>query len=280
MCSKSVVTWILTVGVGFFTWLAPTLADPSRDQQVTVDHIAPLRFGPGFEISIAGRGFRADDKVKVGRFDLQNAVITPTEIQGTVPKKTNKASRIAVVRGGKTIVTFREFTFTPIPRVVSIHPAFAEPGRKVTLTGEALGTVTRLKIGTRPIVPGSISDNRITFTVPDGTTTGMIALVSPMATIYSQEEFEVFYPPTLTGSDKNSGYPGDTVILMGANLGSSRVFFKLGKQLLKVMSRYPTSATVILPIGARSGRFSATSRGHTDTLATDFTVFPKKASGR
>jgi hypothetical protein len=280
MSSKRVVIWIMTVGVGFFSWSAPTLANPSRDQQVTVDHIAPLRFGPGFEISIAGRGFRSDDKVKVGRFDLQNAVISATGVRGTVPKKAKKASRIAVVRGGKTIATFRDFTFIPIPRVVSVHPAFAEPGRRVTLNGEALGSVTRLKIGSRLIEPDSIADHRITFTVPDGTSTGMIALVSPIATIYSQDEFEVFYPPVLTSSDKNSGSPGDTVILMGTNLGSNRVHFKLGKQALKVVSRYPTSATVSLPKGARSGRFLVTSRGHTHTLPNVFTVVPKKASGR
>jgi hypothetical protein len=84
----------------------------------------------------------------------------------------------------------------------------------------------------------------------------------------------------LTAADKNGGYPGDTVILTGMNLGNAKVRFKLGKLFLKVVNRHPTSATVILPTGVRSGRFSVTSRGHADTLESDFTVYQKKTPRR
>jgi hypothetical protein len=280
MFVRSFIYGALSIAMVLVTWSATAIASAPKDKEIRVDQVEPSGFGPGFEISITGRGFRSQDRVKIGRFELENPTITPTEIRGKVPKQVKKASRMIVLRGGKPIATFRDFTFTPIPRVLSVYPAFGKPGRKVTINGEALGTVTSVKIGTRSMVPDHVSENRITFTVPEGARTGMIAIVSPIATITSQDEFEVFYPPTLTGADKNSGSPGDVVILMGSNLGSNKVHFKLGKVLLKVVSRYHTSATVILPKGARSGRFSVTSRGHTHTLETDFAVSPKKATSR
>jgi hypothetical protein len=280
MLGRRIVQGILATAVVFIGWSGVALSNPSQDKKVRVDNIVPSPFGPGFEISITGGDFRSVDTVKIGRLVLQEMTITQTEIRGVVPKQLKKASKIAVFRGGKQVATFRGFAFTPAPRVLSVHPAFGEPGRKVTLNGEALDTVKSVKIGTRSISPDTISNNRITFFVPEGTKTGIIAVVSSIATIYSQEKFEVFYPPTLTAADKNGGYPGDTVILTGMNLGNAKVRFKLGKLFLKVVNRHPTSATVILPTGVRSGRFSVTSRGHADTLESDFTVYQKKTPRR
>ena len=52
---------------------------------VQIDHIEPARFGPGFELCIAGRGFQSTDVVKIGRLELEKAVITDREIRGVVP---------------------------------------------------------------------------------------------------------------------------------------------------------------------------------------------------
>ena len=160
-----------------------------------------------------------------------------------------------------------------------MYPAFGKLGHKVTVTGEVLDPATGLTIGTQTIVPDSVSALRLVFTVPEGAQSGVMALVSPQATVYSQSEFEVFYPPTLTGVDRSGAYPGETVILTGKHLGSDKAVFKLGMHPLNVLSRHRSSATVVLPKGARSGRFSVSCRGKTHVLQSTFKVYKKKASG-
>lgn len=279
MMGKWVLYRMLFIAAAVMVWSTVAIAGSHQGKEVQIDQIEPAQFGPGFEIRIVGRGFRTKDVVKVGRLALDDATITDTEIQGVVPKKATKAARIAVFRSGVQMASFRDFTFAPAPRVLAVHPAYGEPGGKVVVSGEALGTVTEVKIGNQAIVPDSVGENRVTFTVPEGTRTGMIAVISPVATVYSQREFEVFYPPTLTGVDKPGAYPGETVILNGTHLGSDKVHFKLGKFHLKVLSRHRTSVTVVLPKGARSGRFSVSCRGNTHVLKSDFTVYGRKASG-
>jgi hypothetical protein len=124
---------------------------------------------------------------------------------------------------------------TPPPVVAGFTPATGPAGTAVTITGSGfLGTTAVRFNGT--LAPGFVinSPSQLTVRVPEGATTGFVAVTSPVATATSSLAFTVLPKVNVTGqtpaANAVSVAPGTTISLTfasavtAATAGSLRVF--------------------------------------------------------
>lgn len=114
---------------------------------------------------------------------------------------------------------------TTAPGIASINPAIAIAGRKVTIVGVNLGSVTSVSFGGVPAASFTIlSPTMITAIVGTGAT-GDVTLTSPIGTA-SFPGFTFTAPATITSISPAAAGSGSTVTINGTNLsGTAAVSF-------------------------------------------------------
>jgi RHS repeat-associated protein len=134
--------------------------------------------------------------------------------------------------GGNYPVSFTTGTApTSAPSIAWINPSSAFVGTSVTISGFGFGSSpgsSTISFHGVQATPASWSDNEIVVPVPDGATTGAVA-VTVNGTDSNHVVFEVLATPTITALSQNSGAVGTPITISGTNFGSSldarQVFF-------------------------------------------------------
>jgi len=119
------------------------------------------------------------------------------------------------------------------------------------------------------------STSQITVTVPDGATTGPIAVTTPAGTVMTASVFTVtgtaIGPPTITGFVPHRGNVGSVLQLIGTNfVDASSVTFNGTPATFRVVS--PTLIDTTVPFGATTGPVVVTTPQGTATSSSSFTV--------
>jgi len=160
----------------------------------------------------------------------------------------------------------------PGPSISSFSPTSGAAGSTVvTINGANLGTATAVTFGVLAATFSVVSDTTLHATVPNGATTGPIAVTTPAGTAMSASSFTVTF--TISGFSPTSGPPGATVTINGAGFSafSSARFNGLAASTQVISS---TQLQAIVPAGATTGPISVFRFGtpSTTTSATSFTV--------
>lgn len=163
------------------------------------------------------------------------------------------------------------------PTITSFTPASGLAGATVVITGTNFTGVTAVRFN--GINAGSYTVNsatQITATVPTGTSTGRITVLTGVGTATSGSNFTLTTPaPTISGFSPSSGNPTTSVVITGTNFaGASAVRFGGVNAASYTINGGGTQITATVPTGAVSGAITVVTPNGTATSSGSFTYVP------
>jgi hypothetical protein len=160
------------------------------------------------------------------------------------------------------------------PSLSSFTPSSGPAGTNVTISGSHLSGATTVSFNGSPAAFTVNSDSQIGATVPNGATSGPIAVTTPAGSATSSTSFSITTapaPPTVSSFTPTSGPAGTSVTITGTNLtGATTVAF--GGVAATFTVDADTQITATVPSNAVTGPISVTTPGGTATSSTPFTV--------
>jgi hypothetical protein len=173
----------------------------------------------------------------------------------------------------------------PVPAITSFTPASGPVGATVTVTGSNFTGASSVTLNSVALTDFTVVDDAtLTFIVPTGATSGLVAVTTAGGTATSANSFTVTVPipaPTITSFTPTTGSAGTTVTITGTNFtGATAVSIgTLTISNFTVVSA--TSITLVLPTttSAINGPLTVVTPGGTATSTTNFdSVLATKAS--
>ncbi|SDM33523.1 hypothetical protein SAMN05421823_112124 [Catalinimonas alkaloidigena] len=187
---------------------------------LTISHYDPIAGSVGDGITIVGTNFDPEPAKNLVRFNGTAATVQEaslTLLRAVVPPGATTGP-ISVTVGTQT-ATGPEFTVVDEAlTLTSFAPTNGPVGTTVTLTGTGFGSDTNaLHVAFNGVVASvtSVQPTTLTTTVPQGATTGKIAVTVGSQTVYSTSDFTVIVPRqwVYTGS-MNQGRSEHTATLL------------------------------------------------------------------
>jgi hypothetical protein len=186
----------------------------------------------------------------------------------------------ALVTAG-TNKAFRGVTLAPVapaPAIASFAPASGPVGATLTVTGSNFTGASAVTLNGVAITGFTVVNaTTLTFTVPAGATSGLVAVTTAGGTATSATAFTVTVPvpaPTIASFTPTTGGVGTTVTITGTNLtGATAV--SIGTLAIPAFTvASATSLTLVLPTttSAISGPLTVVTPGGTATSATNFNL--------
>lgn len=160
----------------------------------------------------------------------------------------------------------------PPPVIERLEPTSGPPGTVVQMVGRYFRTEQQVRLAGRPVDVITRLPNRWTIRIPDGATSGRIAIEVPGVATVIGPDFRVLAaapPPVVSDLQPRSAAPGSEVRILGENF-SPRItenVVTLNGQPVVVRSATPTMLVVIVPQDAQSGRFTVRVAGSGETTA-------------
>jgi hypothetical protein len=240
----------------------------------TISTLAPTSGPVGTSVDIQGSSFTGATNVTFNGTAAAYTVDSDSEIHASVPSSaTSGPVSVTTPSGTTTTTTASVFTVTHPPTITYCNPTSGPVGTIVDLQGTNLSATTSVTFNGTAAAYTVNSDSEIHATVPNGATTGPLAVTTPDGTITSVGPFTVTLPPTISSFTPTSAPVGATVSITGNNFtGATSVKFNGSAASYTVNSA--TSVTTAVPTGATSGPISVTTAAGTATSAGSFNVIP------
>ena len=149
---------------------------------------SPEVAGAGAELTILGTNLAGVKRVYMGNMWITDFTASDSEISFGVPA--NMAigeSELVLVFTGSERAT-KTIEVVPLPSIGYFTPKAAGDGDEVTLTGNNLSYVTALSVGSVSATITKKENNLITFTMPNGATTGKINITNSSGATTSSSE--------------------------------------------------------------------------------------------
>ena len=163
------------------------------------------------------------------------------------------------------------FTFFAAPTIASFTPGGGGVHATVTVAGTNLSGATHVRLNGVSAPFSAVSATKLTFTVPEGSSSGTIEVTTPGGTVTSGGSFTVSPPPAITSISPGSGPVGTTVTITGTNLGGA-VGVEMGSIVTVPTSVSATEVTFTVPPGAASGPVKVLTTSGSAASAAAFTV--------
>ena len=232
--------------------------------------------GPvGTVVTITGTGFTGVPAVAINGTAATNvAVVSATSLRATVAAGTT-SGLITVTTAAGTAISATPFLVGSPPTIASFTPTSGLAGTIVTLTGTNLLGATQVTLNGVPVPNFSLnSATQLTLAVPNGATTGLLAVTTLFGTAASATPFTVPLLPVITAFTPQQGPVGTSVVLTGRNFtGATQVRFGgIAATVLAVNSATQITATV--PVGAITGPLAVTTPAGLGVSGRFFTVVP------
>ncbi|TAE31896.1 MAG: hypothetical protein EAZ92_02180, partial [Candidatus Kapaibacterium sp.] len=194
----------------------------------TITGIQPLSANVGADITIAGT-FLRNVLVRFGGATVTAAPKpggTEQSVTVTIPANAAAGSKVSVTTPGGTSPIFNNFTVTvppSAPTITGIAIAGAsvtsgKAGDVLTITGTNLTGAMSVTFGTVQAIPTGVTATSLRVTVPQNAGNG-ITVTTPGGTSPSSSLFTLLLPPTVSQVIPSVGKVGDTVSVVGSNLG-------------------------------------------------------------
>ena len=225
----------------------------------------------GTSVTIAGSNFTDATAVTFGGSAAQSfSVDSDTQITAAVAAGTT-TGKVAVTTPEGTGTSGGTFTFFSVPTIASFNPVGGGVHATVTVTGTNLTGATHVRLNGVSVPFSAVSATKLTFTVPEGASSGSIEVTTPGGTVTSGGSFTVSPPPAVTSISPGSGPVGTTVTITGTNL-TGTVGVMLGSIVTVPTSVSPDEVTFTVPPGAATGVVKVLTTSGSATSAATFTV--------
>jgi hypothetical protein len=229
--------------------------------------------GPvGTAVTITGTNFTGATAVSINGTAATFTVNSATSLTAIVAAGTT-SGLINVTTPAGTATSATPFLVGSAPTITSFTPATGPIGSIVVITGTNFTPATQVTFnGTNAPLFFVNSATQITVTVPNGATTGLIAVTSPLGTGTSATNFTIPPAPVITSFSPTAGVPGTVVVLTGTNFtGATQVTFN-GTVAPVFTVNSATQITVTVPTGATTGYLTVTTPNGIGISTTRFTV--------
>lgn len=167
----------------------------------TVGSFSPTSGEPGTVVSVTGTHFTGASKVAFHGASATFSVVSDTSLSATVPNDATTGP-ISVTNADGTGTSSASFTVTqPVqpPSVSGFSPTSGPPGTAVSISGSNFTGASNVTLNGTQMAFTVTSDTAISATVPDGATSGPIAVTTDAGTGTSSSSFTVTSggpPPT------------------------------------------------------------------------------------
>jgi uncharacterized repeat protein (TIGR03803 family) len=159
---------------------------------------------------------------------------------------------------------------------ISLLPTSGKVGKSVGILGGGFTGTTGVKFGGTSATFSVVSDTYISASVPAGATTGFVTVVTPAATLTSNQKFRV--TPAISSFSPLSGAVGTAVTITGTSFtGATQVKFG-GVKATTLVVNSDTQVTANVPSGAKTGKITVTTAGGSATSSSSFSVTPTISS--
>lgn len=234
---------------------------------------SPAIGGVGTSVAIAGSGFTGATAVTFGGTPVASVSIdSDSRITAVVAVGTSSGHIDVTTPTGA--MSDAIFAVLPAPAITGFNPGRGGPGTPVTVIGSNLAGATSVQLHGVVAVFTVVSATQLTFTVPVGAATGLVAVTTPGGTATSARSFVlVALPPVVRSFSPGVGGAGTSVTILGLHLSvATRVAFNGVRASYAVNSDGSITATV--HVGAASGPITVTTPGGTAASVRPFTVLP------
>jgi hypothetical protein len=240
----------------------------------TITSFTPTGGQAGTVVTVLGSNFTGATAVRFNGATASFTVNSATQLTATVPAgATTGAITITGPTGSATSAV--PFVVGPAPVITSFTPSAAAVGASVVITGTNFTGATQVTFNGTPATAFAVnSATQITATVPAGSTTGPVAVTTPVSTGVSASNFVVIPAPVVLSFTPAGGLSGAVVVLSGFNFtGTTRVTFN-GTAAPNFTVDSDTQLTVTVPPGATTGVITLTAAGGEGSSTTSFIIPP------
>ena len=164
-------------------------------------------------------------------------------------------------------------TSPPNVAIAAFTPTRGLVGTAVTVRGTGMNEPTAVTLNGTNATIASASPTSVKFSVPQGASSGKIAVTTRRGTATSADTFSVIARPTITGFTPISAGIHATVTVTGTDLDVATTV-TLGGMPVPFAAVSPTRLTFTVPSGAAGGAITVTTPAGTRTTTTSFTVLP------
>ena len=247
---------------------------------------------PGFSLTVSGTGFVAGSVVQLAGVALATTYQSATQLTAQVPASavaTAGSYGVAVASpapGGGTSAELALAVTVPAPAIVSFTPGSGAVGTTVTVVGSNLNGATALTLNGTPVGSFTVaSPTVLSFVVPVGASSGLVAVTTPGGTATSASAFTVLLPnpaPTISSLSPASAVAGSgavTLVVTGTGYVSGSVVQFDGLALPTVFgSATQLTATIPATALATPGTYAVAvvtpTPGGGTSASLSFTVLP------
>lgn len=143
-------------------------------------------------------------------------------------------------------------------------------GNVVQFFGQGFTSATTVSFNGIAATRSIKSSTYLTAVVPQGATTGFVTIATPNGTLTSNKKFRII--PQISSFSPSSGPGGTTVTITGVSLSGTTAITFGGIKATSFTITSDTTATAMVPTGAKTGKIGITTPGGIATTATNFTV--------
>jgi microsomal dipeptidase-like Zn-dependent dipeptidase len=239
--------------------------------------ISPSSGVAGQTVHILGSGFTAANSVSLAganSIDANFYPVSPGDLSLTLPNAPGDYIVIVKTPIGEDFSAQRiTITAAPLaPVILTMDPQAGPPGTVVKLTGSNFGKTTGITVGGVTCVYFDLGDSQVSFTIPDGARSGLVALANNSGTAISANDFTVVRPvpsPKIHVIPQRSFKLGEIATLSGSDF-ESVTGVMVGKLQAQFKKRGGGTIDVTIPPGAVSG--AVTLMGSTGTVVSSVSL--------
>ncbi|MFL5909074.1 MAG: ELWxxDGT repeat protein [Gaiellaceae bacterium] len=149
-----------------------------------IDSFSPALGAAGTSVTITGSNLGITVGVVVGHVTAKPVAVSNGEVIFIVPPGATSGPIELLASSGTRPAAISSATFTVIgsPRIIRLAPAAARPGSSVTAVGIGFNGVTSVTLDGRPVRFVVYSSTTLTFMVPFGAQSGLIAITTSAGT--------------------------------------------------------------------------------------------------
>ncbi len=226
----------------------------------TITGVSPASGPVGTKVRISGTGFTSTDRVFYGRWPAKVVGTAGTWIDFEVPDRARHSQPLSV-RGPYGEVRWAGPWGLEQPASIARYaPEWGPPGTRVELYGDNYQAGDEVYLAGRKLKVIQLRTRQISVEIPAAARTGKFSVRRGSKEWFASGDYQVAYPPEITGFTPDSGEPGIQVKLEG------RYFVKdmdvyYGAQRLRIVKSSNVGIWVKLPNRATDDYFIVRGKG-------------------
>jgi hypothetical protein len=222
---------------------------------ISVSGFAPQAGQVGAHVTITGTGFSPDTQVIFGRARVRPTSVSPTRLIVRVPAAHGDGAIVLRHPGVSSDIDVGRFAVELGLSVSSFAPASGVPGTRVLIRGSGFEPGVRVMLGAVEVPVVRVTPTAITVQLPEGASTGRLAVTRGDQRADSAQPFQVRTPvPVVDSITPEGGTGGTQVRITGRNFApDARV--RYGRGNMVIVARGAGFIDAQVPPNARDDHF-------------------------